>query len=385
MKIVIAPDSFKESMTAKEACLAIEKGFKSVLKNVEVIKVPMADGGEGTMNALIESSNGIVYETLVTGPLGNEIVSEFGILGDGKTAIIEMAKASGLELVPRKQRNPMITTSFGTGELIKAALDKGVSTVIIGIGGSATNDGGSGMVQALGGKLLDENRKEISFGGGELEKIRKIDLSNLDKRISTTNFIVACDVKNPLTGDEGAANIFGRQKGATEEMIVLLDKNLKYFARIIKEELGVDIERIEGSGAAGGLGGGLMAFLSAKLKRGIDIIIKYSKLEEKIKNADLIITGEGSIDGQTMFGKAPYGVAQVAKKYGIPIIALVGSINDDRAALYEHDFDAVFSIIRKLDTLENTLKLGKNNLEKTSSDIARFYLSIEKILKKNSI
>ena len=382
MKIVIAPDSFKESMTAKEACLAIEKGFKSVLKNVEVIKVSMADGGEGTMNALVESSNGIIYKTLVTGPLGNKIVSEFGILGDRKTAIIEMAKASGLELVPRKQRNPMITTTFGTGELIKAALDRGVSTVIIGIGGSATNDGGSGMVQALGGKLLDENRKEISFGGGELEKIRKIDLSNLDKRISTTNFIVACDVKNPLTGDEGAANIFGRQKGATEEMIVLLDKNLKHFAKIIKEELGIDIERIEGSGAAGGLGAGLMAFLSAKLKRGIDIIIKYSELEEKIKNADLIITGEGSIDGQTMFGKAPYGVAQVAKKYGIPIIALVGSINDDRAALYEHGFDAVFSIICKLDTLENTLKLGKNNLEKTSSDIARFYLSIKNTLKK---
>lgn len=371
MKIVIAPDSFKESMTAKEVCDIIEKGMGSFLKNVEFVKVPMADGGEGTTRSLVDATNGKLYEVQVTNPLGEKITSQFGILGDNKTAIIEMASSSGLELIPREKRNPMITTTFGTGELIKAALDMGVKTILIGIGGSATNDGGAGMIQALGGKLLDEFGNQIGFGGGELSKIKKIDLSNLDKRIKDSTFIVACDVDNPLTGETGAANIFGRQKGATEEMVEILDENLKHFAELIRKDLNIDIENVQGAGAAGGLGAGLMAFLAAKLEKGIDIVIKYSDLENKLKDSDLVITGEGSIDSQTRFGKTPYGVVSVAKKYNIPTIALAGSIGKDIDILYDYGFDSIFSIMQGVENLDEALKNGKYNLEKTANNIAR--------------
>ena len=313
MKIVIAPDSFKESMTAKEACEAIEKGMKIALPNAEFIKVPMADGGEGTTQSLVDATEGKMYFVETTGPLGEKVKSKFGILGNGEIAVLEMASTSGLELVPREKRNPMITTTYGTGELIKKAMDMGAKTILIGIGGSATNDGGAGMIQALGGKLLDENGKQISFGGGELSKIKKIDLSELDSRIKNIKFIAACDVQNPLTGETGAANVFGRQKGATEEMVKILDDNLKHYAELIRQDVKVDVENIPGAGAAGGLGAGLMAFLNAELRKGIDIVVEYSKLEEKIKGADFVITGEGSIDSQTRFGKTPYGVVSVAK------------------------------------------------------------------------
>ena len=307
MKIVIAPDSFKECISAKEACIAIQKGFEKIFKEDEYILVPMADGGEGTTESLVDATGGKIYFCDTTNPCGEKIVSKFGILGDGKTAIIEMAQASGLELISKEKRNPMVTTTYGTGELIKSALDKNIETILIGIGGSATNDGGAGMIQALGGKLLDKDGKEIGFGGGELSKLHKIDLSNLDERLKKVKIIVACDVDNPLTGERGASYIFGKQKGGTPEMLKILDNNLKHFAKTIRKDLGVDIENISGSGAAGGLGGGLMGFLSAELKKGIDIVIEYSKLEEKIQGADLVITGEGSIDSQTRFGKTPYG------------------------------------------------------------------------------
>ena len=267
----------------------------------------------------------------------------------------------------------MITTTYGTGELIKKAMDMGVKTILVGIGGSATNDGGAGMLQALGGKLLDKNNKQIGFGGGELSKITKIDLSEIDSRIKDVNFIVACDVQNPLTGENGASNIFGRQKGASEEMVKILDENLRHYAKIIKENLNIDIENVPGSGAAGGLGAGLMAFLSANLKKGIDIVIEYTDLDRKMKNADLVITGEGSIDAQTRFGKTPYGVITVAKKYNIPNITLAGNVGKDIEILYDYGFDAIFSIMQGVDTLENALKNGKENLEKTAENIARFF------------
>lgn len=371
MKIIIAPDSFKESMTAKEACEAIEKGMKIALPNAEFIKVPMADGGEGTTQSLVDATEGKMYFVETTGPLGEKVKSKFGILGNGEIAVLEMASTSGLELVPREKRNPMITTTYGTGELIKKAMDMGAKTILIGIGGSATNDGGAGMIQALGGKLLDENGKQISFGGGELSKIKKIDLSELDSRIKNIKFIAACDVQNPLTGETGAANVFGRQKGATEEMVKTLDNNLKHYAELIRKDVKVDVENIPGAGAAGGLGAGLMAFLNAELRKGIDIVVEYSKLEEKIKGADFVITGEGSIDSQTRFGKTPYGVVSVAKKYGIPNITLAGNVSKDIEILYDYGFDAIFSIMQGVDNLDNALKNGKVNLEKTAENIAR--------------
>lgn len=371
MKIIIAPDSFKESMTAKEACEAIEKGMKIALPNAEFIKVPMADGGEGTTQSLVDATEGKMYFVETTGPLGEKVKSKFGILGNGEIAVLEMASTSGLELVPREKRNPMITTTYGTGELIKKAMDMGAKTILIGIGGSATNDGGAGMIQALGGKLLDENGKQISFGGGELSKIKKIDLLELDSRIKNIKFIAACDVQNPLTGETGAANVFGRQKGATEEMVKILDNNLKHYAELIRKDVKVDVENIPGAGAAGGLGAGLMAFLNAELRKGIDIVVEYSKLEEKIKGADFVITGEGSIDSQTRFGKTPYGVVSVAKKYGVPNITLAGNVSKDIEILYDYGFDAIFSITQGVDNLDNALKNGKVNLEKTAENIAR--------------
>ena len=378
MKIVIAPDSFKECISAKEACIAIQKGFEKIFEEGEYILVPMADGGEGTTEALVDSTDGAIYKVETTNPIGEKRISKFGILGDGKTAIIEMAQASGLELISKEKRNPMVTTTYGTGELIKSALDKNIETILIGIGGSATNDGGAGMIQALGGKLLDKDGKEIGFGGGELAKLHKIDLSNLDERLKKVKIIVACDVDNPLTGERGASYIFGKQKGGTPEMLKILDNNLKHFAKIIKKDLGVDIETISGSGAAGGLGGGLMGFLSAELKKGIDIVIEYSKLEEKIQGADLVITGEGSIDSQTRFGKTPYGVAKVAKKYNIPVIALAGNVGKDVDILYDYGFNAIFPILPRVETLEEALLQGKENLEKTSENIARLIKSIKK-------
>lgn len=371
MKIVIAPDSFKESMTAQKACDAIERGLKKIIKNAEFIKVPMADGGEGTTQSLVDATGGKFYHTESTGPLGEKVNSVFGILGDGKTAILEMASTSGLEIVPREKRNPMLTTTFGTGELIKKAMDMGVSTVLIGIGGSATNDGGAGMIQALGGKLLDKNGNQIGFGGGKLSEIERIDLSEVDERLKNIKIIAACDVQNPLTGPTGASHIFGPQKGADKEMVEILDENLKHFAEIIRKDLGKDIENVPGAGAAGGLGAGLMAFLSAELKKGIDIVIEYSKLEEKMNGVSLVITGEGSIDGQTRFGKTPYGVAKTAKKHNIPVVALAGNVGKDTDILYDFGFDAVFSIMPGVQNLETALKHGEENLERISENIGR--------------
>lgn len=377
MKIVLAPDSFKESMAAKEVCQEIEKGLKKILKNIECIPVPMADGGEGTTQSLVDATNGEFFTIDVTGPLGDVVKARFGILGDKKTAIIEMAQASGLELVPREKRNPMITTTYGTGELIKKALEKGVSTILIGIGGSATNDGGAGMFQALGGKLLDKNGNDIGFGGGELSKLDRIDISNLDSRIKDVEIIVACDVQNPLTGKNGASHIFGKQKGANEEEREILDKNLKNFAEIIRKDIGKDVENIAGAGAAGGLGAGLMAFLSAKLKKGVEIVIEYSELEKKIQGADLVITGEGSIDGQTRFGKTPYGVAKTAQKYDIPVIALAGNIGKDIETLYEHGFTAILPILTKVESLDEAIKNGKNNVEYIAETLARMIVAFK--------
>ncbi len=370
-KYVVAPDSFKESMTAKEVCNAMEKGIKKADPAAEVIKVPMADGGEGTVDSLVDATHGQRVIVEVTGPLGNKISAYYGILGNGTTAVIEMAKASGLEIVEKKKRNPMITTTFGTGELIRDALDHNVKEIIIGLGGSSTNDGGSGMAQALGAKLLDQNNHQIPFGGGNLDKLDKIDISNLDSRLRDVKIILASDVTNPLIGKEGASRVFGPQKSATPEMVEKLENNLQHYAKIVKRDLNKDVASVSGAGAAGGLGAGLMAFTTCEMRRGVDLAIEVTKLEEKIRDADYVFTGEGGTDFQTKFGKTPYGVAKLGKKYHKPVISLAGYLGEGIDSLYSEGFTAIFGIIPGACDLSTALKNGPSNVARTIENIVR--------------
>lgn len=371
MKFILAPDSFKESMTAKEACISMENGIRKVFKDATCIHVPMADGGEGTVDALIESTNGNLHEVEVTAPLGNKVKAKFGILGDGKTAVIEMAEASGIHLVKLEDRNPLLTTTFGTGELIKYALDMNIERIIIGLGGSATNDGGVGMLQALGASFKDSDGKEIAFGGGVLKDLCTIDLSGFDKRIYDVKIEVACDVKNPLTGENGASFVFGAQKGGNKETLEELDSNLKHYAEVVKRDMGKEIDKVEGAGAAGGLGAALIGFCNGKLESGIDLVIKHSNLEYKVRKADFVFTGEGSIDFQTKFGKTPIGVAKIAKKYNIPVIAFGGRIGEGIDELYSLGIDSVIGITPGVISLDEALSKGKENLEISTENVVR--------------
>lgn len=371
MNIVIAPDSFKESMTALEAAIAIESGFKQEMPHAHYIKVPMADGGEGTAQSVIDASGGTMKKLTVTGPLFKPIEASYGLSEDQKLAVIDMASASGLEKLKAEQRNPLKTTTLGFGELILDALETGVEELLLGLGGSATNDGGAGMIMALGGKLLDKNKESISPTGAGLKDIASIDLSELHPHLKDVSIRVACDVDNPLTGENGAAFIYGPQKGATPEQVIFLDENLRHFAHMIETELDLKVDKIPGAGAAGGLGAGLMAFLDADLQKGGDLIVEILGVDKKIAQADLVITGEGNINHQTKFGKTPVAVSKIAKKYGIPVIAIAGSLSDDYDSVYEEGIDAVFSIIPRLSDLETALSEGKTNIEETARNIAR--------------
>ena len=370
MKIVIAPDSYKESLSATEVAQAIEKGFREIFPDAQYVSVPVADGGEGTVEAMIAATHGSAHSALVTGPLGEKVNANWGMSGDGKTAFIEMAAASGLALVPPDKRNPLITTSRGTGELILQALDSGASNIIIGIGGSATNDGGAGMVQALGAKLCDANGTEIGYGGGSLNTLNTIDVSGLDPRIQRCAIRVACDVTNPLVGEQGASRIFGPQKGATEPLILELDRNLAHYADIIKKSLGVDVKNVPGAGAAGGMGAALMAFLGAELKSGIEIVTQALNLEEHIHDCTLVVTGEGRIDSQSIHGKVPVGVANVAKKYHKPVIGIAGSLTRDVGVVHQYGIDAVFSVLTSIGTLEEAFRGAFDNIYRASRNIA---------------
>ncbi|WJY15865.1 glycerate kinase [Pectobacteriaceae bacterium CE90] len=370
MKIVIAPDSYKESLSAQEVAAQIEAGFREVFPDACYIKLPVADGGEGTVEAMVAATNGKIVHVNVTGPLGDNIDAFFGLSGDEQTAFIEMAAASGLERVPSQLRNPLLTTSYGTGELIRSALDHGVKHCIIGIGGSATNDGGAGMVQALGAKLLDAQGASIGFGGGELEKLAQIDISELDKRIKFCRFEVACDVTNPLTGDNGASAVFGPQKGATQAMILQLDSALKHYAAVIRHDLDIDVEQVSGAGAAGGMGAALQAFCGAELRQGIEIVTEALGLEALVRDASLVITGEGRIDSQTIHGKVPIGVARVAKRYNKPVIGIAGSLTEDVGVVHDHGLDAVFSILHNICSLEEALDNAAANVRMTARNIA---------------
>lgn len=373
---VLAPDSFKESMSAKTACEAMARGIRKVLPEAEIIQVPMADGGEGTVDALVDGSQGTMVDVEVSGPIPSEKVKTyFGLLADKKTAVMEMAKANGIELLSKEKRNPLITSTYGTGEMILAALDQGVEKIIIGIGGSVTNDGGAGMAQALGAHFLDKAGQELAVGGGSLGKLAKIDLSDLDPRVKDTEIIIASDVTNPLVGPKGASQVFGPQKGATKEMVDELDKNLTHYATIIEQDLGIDIVDRPGAGAAGGLGAGLLVFTEASMQSGVNIVTELTHLAKKISQADYVFTGEGGMDFQTKFGKAPYGVAKIAKKYDKPVFACAGYIGEQVEVLYEEGMTAIFGILAKASTLDEALLSGEENLMRTVENITRVLIT----------
>ena len=374
MKFVAAPNAFKESLSAWKVAQSIAEGIHRVLPDAVVEQVPVADGGDGTAEALVAATGGRMESLTVTGPLGEPVKASYGLLGDGKTAVVEMALASGLHLVPNEKRNPMKTTTFGTGELIAAALDQGVKKVIVGIGGSATVDGGAGMAQALGCALLDADGDNIPRGGEGLARLVRIDLSRRHPALETAEVVVACDVDNPLTGPQGAPAVYGPQKGATPEMVRQLDGYLANYSRIIQRDLGIEVETAPGAGAAGGLGAGLMAFLGAKLRPGVEIVLESSKLEEKLRGADLVITGEGKLDRQTAFGKAPIGVARLAKKHGIPVVSIAGALGDGADELVEHGIDAIFSIVPGPVSLEDAMRKADVFVSTTIEQIMRLFL-----------
>ncbi|MFC1897786.1 glycerate kinase [Chloroflexota bacterium] len=344
IKIVIAPQSFKGSLNAQEVAQAIATGIKRILANAETIMIPLADGGEGTVKALVYGTNGQILATEVTGPLGEKVTAKWGILGDKVSAVVEMAAASGITLVPPEKLNPLVATTYGTGELIRAALDAGCRRLIIGIGGSATNDGGAGMAQALGAKLLDEGGKQLPWGGAALAKLRRIDITGLDRRLSECEIIAACDVTNPLCGKQGASRVYGPQKGATKEMCQQLDEALTNYAEIVKRDLGLDVMDMPGAGAAGGLGAGLVSFLKASMMPGIEIVSEVVGLTNYLKEASLVFTGEGRIDSQTLFGKTVAGVSTKAKALHIPVVAIAGEVAGDYKELYQHGIDVTLSI-----------------------------------------
>ncbi|MEH0740407.1 glycerate kinase [Vibrio cholerae] len=370
MKVVIAPDSFKESLTAMEVADAIERGCRSVWPDANYIKLPMADGGEGTVQSLVDATGGSIVPVLVTGPMSEPVEAFYGLLGDGRTAVIEMAAASGIHLVAAEDRNPLTTTSYGTGELILAAIAQGVTSIIIGIGGSATNDGGVGMLQALGVRCLDRQGNEIAFGGGALRELERLDLSGLDPALTQVELNVACDVDNPLCGELGASAVFGPQKGATAAMVKQLDDNLAHYADIIERTTGAMVKHQAGAGAAGGLGAALLGVLNAKLTPGIDIVMQALALDSHLQRAELVITGEGRIDSQTIHGKTPIGVAKAAKRYDIPVIGIAGSLAKDCAIVHQHGLDAVFSVVLGATDLPTALKEAAFNVELTARNVA---------------
>lgn len=372
-KIVIAPDSFKESLSAMDVAKAIEAGFREIYSQAHYVCVPMADGGEGTVEAMVAATGGQIITTPVTAPLGNKVDGFFGLLGDGETAVVEMAAASGLHLVPAAQRDPRITTSYGTGELILAALERGVTAVIIGIGGSATNDGGAGMMQALGARFLDDEGHELAPGGAALARLARLDLSALDPRLAQVSVTVACDVDNPLCGEKGASAVFGPQKGATPEMVSELDTALRRFGEQLEAATGKTIISAPGAGAAGGMGAALLGMLNAELRPGIEIVIESLGLAQAVRDADLVITGEGRLDSQSIHGKTPIGVARVAKQFQRPVVAIAGSLTPDYQIVHEHGIDAAFSVIDRIVTLQEALDDAERNLRVTARNVAALW------------
>ncbi|MBM7868169.1 glycerate kinase [Heliobacterium gestii] len=371
MRIVVAPDSYKESLSALEVAEIIGRAARQVWTSPVLDLVPQADGGEGFVEAMVKGAGGRFVEREVTGPLGDAVKAHYGILQDGKSAVIEMAAASGLHLVPRDKRDPRITTTYGTGELIAAAIDAGCRTVFIGIGGSATNDGGAGMAEALGVGLLDGEGKVIPRGGAGLAQLRRVDCSGLDPAIASgaVTLVAACDVTNPLCGPTGASAVFGPQKGATPEMVAQLDANLRHLAAVVERDLGRQVAERAGAGAAGGLGAGLMAFLDARLERGFTLVSEITGLEAKVAAADLVVTGEGKTDRQTAYGKVPAGVAKIAEVYGKPVIVISGGIEDHEEL--EANFSALVACTRLPVDVPKAMQLAEPFLFATAKAVFR--------------
>nr|WP_158163235.1 glycerate kinase [Vibrio mimicus] len=374
MKVVIAPDSFKESLTAKQVCDAIQAGLARVWNDAKFVAIPVADGGEGTVQSLVDATQGRIVEVKVMGPQGKRVEAFYGMLGDNQTAVIEMAAASGLHHVPIAQRDPKLTTSFGTGELIRHALDQGVTKLIIGLGGSATNDGGVGMLAALGARFTNADGEPIQLTGGGLRELANIDLSDFDPRLQHCDLLVACDVNNPLCGDKGASAVFGPQKGATPDDVRLLDGALQQFGLLTEKVTGKAVLQSAGAGAAGGMGAALLAYTHATLRPGIEIVLDTVQLAHQVSDADLVITGEGRIDSQTVHGKTPMGVAKVAKRFDVPVIALSGCMGENYQAVYQCGIDAVFAAVPRAMTLEDALKESDFNLADLAENVARLWV-----------
>ncbi|MFS0861208.1 glycerate kinase [Fredinandcohnia sp. 179-A 10B2 NHS] len=373
MKVLIAIDSFKGSVSSIEGSQAIAEGVKEVYPNSEIIRLPLADGGEGTVDALVQATDGTKIDVEVTGPLQDKVIATYGITGDRKTAVIEVASACGLTLVPVEKRNPLETTSYGVGELILDAIHRGCREFIIGLGGSATNDAGIGMLQALGIQFLDKNGKQVGLGGQILQTIEKIEIESLNTSIQNCTFRIACDVTNPLCGPNGAAYVYGPQKGATSKTIEELDNGLKHFAEVVKTSMNQDINSIPGAGAAGGLGAAFFGFLDGTLQSGVEIVLDAIQMEKHMEGADFVITGEGRLDGQTSMGKAPIGVSKLARNKNIPVIALAGSTTYDTSILHEYGITSCFSITNEPMSLEKAMQpeIAQANLQTTTSQIFR--------------
>ncbi len=375
MRVVIAPDKFKGSLSASEAAEAMARGVARAAPGATIDRVPMADGGEGTVAALVAATGGSSREATVHGPMGEPMSARFGLLGDGRTAAIEMAAASGLVLVPLDRRDPMVATTRGTGELLLAAVAAGANRVIVGIGGSATNDGGAGLGQALGFRLLDDEGCELGPGGGSLGRLARIDASGRRPELDGIEVAVACDVTNPLCGPRGASAVYGPQKGATPAMIEELDANLAHFAAIVERDLGVSIRDLPGSGAAGGLGGGLVAFAGGRLEPGINLVIEAVDLKARLEGADLCLTGEGALDDQSAFGKTAVGVGRLARSLDCPVLALAGSIGPGAEATLDHGLDAYFSICPGPITLDQAMARAGGLLEEAATQVVRAFLA----------
>ncbi len=380
MRIIVAPDSFKGSLSALGVSEAMERGIHAVFPDAEVLKVPIADGGEGTVEALVAATGGRFLHTDVRGPLGDPVRAHWGISGDGTTAFLEMASASGLPLIPKERRDPRVTSTFGTGELMKAALDTGLRKLVIGIGGSATNDGGTGMARALGVRFLDAEGRGLPEGGAALARLARVDLSGLDPRLAESALLVACDVDNPLCGPRGASAVYGPQKGATPDMVTELDAALAVFAGIAAQATGRDIALSPGAGAAGGLGAGLLFFTPASLRPGVSIVLETTGFGALVQGADLVLTGEGRTDFQTAMGKAPVGVAAVARRHGVPVICLSGGLGDGAEDVLAHGIDALASAVPQPMTLEACMGQGAALVEAAATRICRL-LKVGKALR----
>lgn len=381
MRIIVAPDSFKGSLSAVEVANAMERGILSVFPAAQVVKLPIADGGEGTVEALVTATTGRIMQEQVQGPLGDSVTACWGILGDGKTAVIEMAAASGIILVSDAQRNPLEASTYGTGQLIKAALDQGLRKLVIGIGGSATNDGGVGMAKALGVKFLDKFNNELPDGGAALKDLVHIDTIGLDKRLSEANILVACDVDNPLCGPRGASAVYGPQKGATPAMVAELDQALKHYAEIATVTLGKNVAECAGAGAAGGLGAGLLFFTPAQLRPGVDIVLEATNFATKVQQADLVITGEGNTDFQTAYGKAPVGIAKIAKMYNVPVICLSGGLGRGHDDVLQQGIDGLMSIVPKPMSLAECMTNAADLIQASAARLCRLIAVGMKLLK----